>query len=106
LHPFPTRRSSDLDFATANNNTANPTYSNTPFNQLTNKWLGKPTLSPRLGFNYDVKGNQSIVLRGGVGVFVGRMPFAWLGYAETLSGGVYNNIDFRPTGGANGNTIN
>jgi hypothetical protein len=22
------------------------------------------------------------------------MPFAWLGYAETLSGGVYNNMDF------------
>lgn len=87
----------DKDFATANNNTTSPTYSNTPFNQLTNKWLGKPTLSPRLGFNYDINGNQSIVLRGGVGVFVGRMPFAWLGYAETLSGGVYNNIDFRPT---------
>jgi len=54
-------------------------------------------LSPRLGFNWDVKGNQKFVLRGGLGVFVGRMPFAWIGYAETLSGGVYNNIDFRPT---------
>lgn len=87
----------DKDFSTANNNTNHPTYTNTPFNELTNKWLGKPTLSPRLGFKYDVKGNQSVVLRGGVGVFVGRMPFAWLGYAETLSGGVYNNIDFRPS---------
>lgn len=86
----------DKDFATAANNTSGTTYTNTAFNQLTNKWLGKVTLSPRLGFNYDVKGNQSIVLRGGAGVFVGRMPFAWLGYAETLSGGVYNNIDFRP----------
>lgn len=94
----------DPGFTAAANNTniTSPTYNNTPFNQLTNKWLGKATLSPRLGFNYDVKGNQSIVLRGGVGVFVGRMPFAWLGYAETLSGGVYNNIDFRP---ATNNTV-
>ncbi len=87
----------DKDFATANNNTASPTYSNTPFNQLNNKWLGKATLSPRVGFSWDVNGNQSFVLRGGTGVFVGRMPFAWLGYAETLSGGYYNNIDFRPS---------
>jgi hypothetical protein len=35
---------------------------------------------------------------------VGRMPFAWLGYAETLSGGYYNNIDFKPAAGVGGNT--
>lgn len=73
-----------------------PTYSHTPFNQLNNKWLGKATFSPRLGFNLDVKGNQSLVVRGGTGIFTGRMPFAWMGYAATLTGLQYGNIDYKP----------
>jgi outer membrane receptor protein involved in Fe transport len=36
------------------NNSATPTYTNTPFSQLNNKWLGKATLSPRIGFNWDI----------------------------------------------------
>ncbi|MBI3718274.1 MAG: TonB-dependent receptor [Sphingobacteriales bacterium] len=73
----------------------NPTYTHTPFSELNNKWLGKATLSPRLGFNYDINSNQSVVLRGGTGIFTGRMPFAWLGYAYTLNGTTYGNIDWN-----------
>lgn len=88
---------------TALNNTPdyiseNPTYSHTSFADLNNDWLGKATISPRLGFTYNIKGDQSLILRGGTGIFVGRMPFAWMGYAATLTGDNYGNIDYRPGG--------
>ena len=38
-----------------------------------------PLISPRLGFNYDMMGDRSQVLRGGSGLFTGRFPFVWIG---------------------------
>ena len=34
--------------------------------------------SPRLGFNWDVKGEQKTQLRGGTGVFTGRPAYVWI----------------------------
>lgn len=36
------------------------------------------TVSPRVGFNWDITGERKYVLRGGTGYFIGRLPFVWL----------------------------
>ena len=35
--------------------------------------------SPRVGFNWDVNGNKVTQLRGGSGIFTGKLPFVWVG---------------------------
>ncbi|MDH3699095.1 MAG: carboxypeptidase regulatory-like domain-containing protein [Flavobacteriaceae bacterium] len=49
-------------------------------------------LAPRLGFNWDVQGNRTTQIRGGIGVFTSRLPLVW-------PGGTYNNNGV--TGGFN-----
>ena len=34
--------------------------------------------SPRLGFNLDVLGTRALQLRGGTGIFTGRVPYVWI----------------------------
>ena len=46
-------------------------------------------LSPRVGFNWDVQGDQATQVRGGVGVFTGRVPYVWPG-GMFLNNGVAN----------------
>lgn len=34
--------------------------------------------APRVGFFYDVEGNRETIVRGGAGIFTGRVPFVWI----------------------------
>jgi hypothetical protein len=42
--------------------------------------------SPRVGFNWDLTGNRNLVLRGGTGLFTGRIPFVWIVSQSSDSG--------------------
>ena len=63
-------------------------------------------INPRLGFNWDVNGDQTFQVRGGIGTFTSRLPLVWPGGAYTNNGvtigGVYYKsswglpINFRP----------
>jgi len=44
--------------------------------------------SPRLSFNYDISGDKTKQLRGGIGIFTSRIPLVW-------PGGAYNNYGFN-----------
>src|SRR5260221_5207889 len=71
------------------------TYDN-PVSQIGTHYLNQVYFSRRVGFNYDVNGDQSLLLRGGSGLFSGRIPFAWLGYAFYNNGTSYGAMDLNP----------
>lgn len=51
--------------------------------------------APRLGFNWDVKGDNSTQVRGGIGVFTSRIPLVWPGGAYNNNGVSVGSVDER-----------
>ena len=53
----------------------------------TGKWpTSKVTVSPRIGFSWDVLGNRKLKVRGGTGLFSGRLPLVFFTNMPTNGG--------------------
>jgi hypothetical protein len=63
-------------------------------NYFSSKWPKSRVLfSPRVGFRYNASENNSLVIRGGAGIFTGRVPFVWLTNQPTNLGVIQNTIE-------------
>ena len=75
--------------------TANP-VALTNFGFRTDETPGGLRYSPRVGFNWDLKGNGDQQVRGGLGMFSGRTPYVWLSNQYGNTG-----IEFQRIGASN-----
>ena len=46
----------------------------------------EPMWSPRLGFRWDVLKNRNLIVRGGVVIFTGRVPYVWISNNFSMNG--------------------
>ena len=65
----------------------------------TGKWpAASLTVSPRVGFNWDAFGDNSLKVRGGTGLFSGRIPLVFFTNMPTNSGSVQYKAAIGPAG--------
>jgi hypothetical protein len=67
---------------------------------------GQLLWSPRIGFNYDVEGNRRTIVRGGIGIFSGRIPFVWLSNQFVGSGVLFNTVSQTDNANTPANEVN
>ena len=48
--------------------------------------------SPRIGFNWDPKGDAKGQIRGGIGIFAGRTPYVWMSNQYSNTGVDFTKI--------------
>jgi len=57
----------------------------------------RPQISPRVGFNWDINGDKSVVLRGGTGLFQGRLPLVFFTNMPQYSGMIQGSYNISAT---------
>ncbi|MDD2962111.1 MAG: carboxypeptidase regulatory-like domain-containing protein [Muribaculaceae bacterium] len=82
----------------------NPSIADRDFNGTkltTAQWpKATPLLSPRIGINYDVFDDQSLIIRGGTGIFTGRLPMIFFSKIQEKSGMLQNTVTETKAGSA------
>ncbi|MGE5480448.1 MAG: TonB-dependent receptor [Chloroflexota bacterium] len=73
--------------------TENPTFAQFFPGLHTSEMPSPASVSPRMGFNWDVRGDKTLQARGGVGYFAGRTPGVWIGNQFSNTGMDYYRIN-------------
>jgi len=85
-----------VDLPVISNDPSENTAFNTAFaaydvktNQMPKRRL---MFSPRVGFNWNVEGTGDLQIRGGLGIFTGRVPFVWVSNQFSNTGVEFKNL--------------